>query len=695
LSITTAELLAPSSIAIVGISRDPQKYANRCLDKLQHYGFSGPIYPVSASVERVGDLKCYRSLASIGESVDHVALAVPAPLVAGVLRECPTTGTRFATVFSSGFREAGGDEGVGREDELLAAARAAGVRIIGPNCNGFLNVFDHVALTTTNTVVRAGELDIRPGGIGIISQSGGLGQVNVLYRCLQMGLPVGFEVSGGNDADIDSLELATAMIEDDRIEVILMVIEGMRDAARLERLAVAAAAADKPIVALKLGRSAAGRQAIASHTGAIGGPDEIYDGVFDELGIIRVEDTHELVDAAGVLLSGRASRGGGVAAVAVSGGNAAMFADRAGAAELSMATLGDQTVDSIRSLLPGYANISNPVDLTATALHTYEDVLSCLIEDDNVDSVVPIITLDRSEHIANIINVARGGSKPVSLLWTGGCVDQPELSREDVSRRGAYVFQNASECVAALKRRQWWLERRAPVAAREEIPAEPATGLAEAGTELVVGNAAFAWAEQIGLSVPIGRVVADRAAALQAAEELGYPVVLKVEQEDLVHKSESGGVAVDLRDSAALGAACDAMTASFPGARMLVQQMIVDGSEGVIGFIRDPVFGPVVMFGAGGVELELRRDVAFRLATCGVDEVRRALEALPSFPALRGWRGKGPYDVAAFARAVVTVARAGLRDPWITEIDLNPVMIGVNSVRVVDAFVRYASTESA
>ena len=689
----------PRAIAVVGASDDPVKIGGRPLAFLLRHGYAGRVFPVNPSRATVQGLPAFPSIAAIPEAVDLAVVVVPAERVLAALEEAAAKGIRAAIVFSSGFAEVG-ETGRAQQARLRALAERTGLRIIGPNCQGFAHLPSRLVATFASPFLDTG---LATGPIAMVSQSGAMaGMIYEMARAAGLGL--NYWVSTGNEADVQAAEILAEVVEDPETRVALCYLEDVKDAGRL-RLALARAhRRGVPVFVLKSGRSAAGRRAASSHTGALAGEDAVYEAAFAEWGAIRCADPTELLTLPQAFLRYQEA-GHRVAVVSNSGGLGVLSVDLCADLGLAPAEFSPETTAVLRGALPDFAAAANPVDLTAQMLTDpgmLMRVLPALERDPGVDAIVFQIALlgaatDLARLVADVASVARHTRKVVAV----SCPQRPVV---DAFRAGGVLaFEDPSvalrslACLArATLRRPGWLERTAialpPPAVAPTLP--PGRGSGDFLNE---------WESQRLLApyhLPLVDTVfiSAAAAAPDAADQLGYPVVVKICSAALPHKSDVGGVALGLSDRAAVVEACRRIEAEVaaraPGAAtegFLVQRQARGALELALGVKTDPVFGPVVMVGSGGILIEVLRDFRLLLTPIDAAAAREALRALRIGPLWEGVRGSGPLDLEAAVDLLVRLGEAarGL-SPTVSEIDLNPVLVGRRGegVTVLDALVR-------
>ncbi len=682
-------LLRPKSIAVLGASADFQKINGRTLKALLDKRYAGKLYPVNPKYRAIADLPCYPGVASIPDAVDLAVVAVPARQVPAALRELGEKKVAAAIVFSSGFSEVGGD-GARLEQELKAAIRDSGVRVLGPNCLGLINAFDNVMATFS-------QFSLGPtlaGPAAFVTQSGALGTATA-GMARRRGLNFGYFVNTGNEIDINFVDVMRAVIDDPRIKVGAGYIEGLKDGQGLMAVAEAALALGKPLVVTKVGRSRAGARAIASHTGSLAGEDAVFDGVVRQQGIIRARSDEQLLDFVDVFTQCPLPAGSGIGFITRSGGAGALMADRAEELGLTVATLTPASVKALLEIVPAFGSTGNPVDITAQGLvdpSIMRESLKLLLKDPGVDVVV--VWLAFTEKHADITvqtfaEVKAQTNKPFIVSWVG----IPDEALAKMRAHGIVTLRGAEPAVDAAAalvryaevRRHWLTDKAARAALRQ-----PQLDLPAAGP--VTSLAAQRLLNESGVTTARAALASTADAAVAAAEELGYPVALKIESPDILHKTEAQGVRLGLEDATAVRAAFETI---MKNARRYKPEAVLDGVivqamargevELVIGLQRDPVFGVVVMVGLGGVHIEVLKDVSFRKAPVTPAEAGRMLGELRSKAILAGVRGKPAVDREALTQMISAVSIFGAATGGrLKELDLNPVLAGADGVIAVD-----------
>lgn len=696
----------PRTIAVVGASEGTE-YGGKLVRNLLNGGFPKErLCPVNPKLETVQGIKAYKDIRDVPIPVDLAVVVVRSDIVPDVLRGCAEKGIAAANIISAGFGEQG-PEGLARQNALVTLARELGIRLVGPNSLGITNVNDGIFATSASLVWEGGP-PIIPGGISLISQSGALAYTPLARRAAERGIGYRAVASVGNQADLtvsDFVEYFAA--HDPQTSVIAVYLEGLPvgDGRRFLDAVRTARAHGKPVLVLKVGRTAVGEQAARSHTAAFTGSDRVYNGCFEQAGAVRVEDLDDLWEVGDLfrLILAFEPRGG-IGMMSNSGGFNSVFVDQCGIREVPIASASQETADKLDEILKGFGHAGNPADITN---HIGRDslvpLLHSLSADPEVDlMVVGITPVGRGERALKIaggiqqaLNSQPTSAKPYVVLWpAAGSAESEEYAGPlRLHREGIPVFREAAKCARALQMfRGYHVQRSQP----GEAPDRPNRPAPIQGTEALpeVFDPMAALQALSAAEIPIARSLqaADASAALRAAEELGYPITLKLDALGLGHKSEVGAVRSGISLARELAVACEQMwerTGAVPDRRGFIVQEQASGHEIIVGGVQDPVFGPVVMVGSGGIWAEVHRDVVFRPAPVDAATARGMLERLASAPLLRGARGQGPYDVDAAAEAIVRFSElfAGLA-PFVTQFELNPLFVlpEGGGVRAVDAY---------
>jgi acetyl coenzyme A synthetase (ADP forming)-like protein len=683
-----ARLFEPRSVAVIGASRERGKIGAEVLHNVLSAGFRGSVYPVNPSAPEIEGARCYARLADVPGPVDLAVVCVPAALVPAAIDDCSAKGVKGVVVITAGYSETG-EEGRRREAALLEKIRDAGIRMVGPNCMGLVNTNPAVRLNATFAPTYPPE-----GRVGLSSQSGALGLALLDYAS-RLNLGISTFVSVGNKADVSSNDLVQYWAEDPRTDVILLYLESFGSPGVFARIA-RRVARRKPIVAVKAGRSKAGARAASSHTGALAESDAVVDALFRQAGVIRTGTLEELFDVAALLAHQPVPRGRRVAIVTNAGGPGILAADACEAQGLVLPSLSSETTAALRGFLPAAASVANPVDMLAAAPPDhYVRTLRLVLADPNVDSVlaifIPPIATDAETVARAIVEGTRdAGEKPVLAIFMSArgapAILQPIPS---------YAFPEpaAMALARAVEYGRW--RQRPPGSIPEfgDLRLNDARAVVEAA--LARGGG---WLDPLecnrlltAFGVPVAplRLAADPAAVAAAAGEVGFPVVLKAVGPAILHKTEVGGVRLGLADAAAVREAAGQMASRLEGlTAFLVQPMVTGGVEVIVGVVRDPTFGPLVVYGSGGTLVELLSDAAFRLHPLTDSDAAAMLEEVRGTALLRGYRGAPKADEAALRELLLRVSALVEACPEVREMDLNPVKVLSHGARVLDARIR-------
>lgn len=670
-------MFRPRSVAIVGASSSPTKIGGLPVDYLKTKGFTGRVLPINPKAEEIQGLPAYPSLAAAPGPIDLAIVAVPAALVEAALEDAIIAGVPALVIFSSGFAEIG-EEGAAMQARLAARAAEAGVRLLGPNCLGFMTVAEDCYATFT-PVVNLGKPPC--GKVGIVSQSGAFGAYALTLARLR-GIGVSHWITTGNEADLGFAECVEWLAGDPGTEVIVGYMEGVRDGTRLRAAFEACRAAGKPLVLAKVGRSEVGAHAAASHTAALAGEDAVFDGVFRQYGVMRGESIEQVFDIAYAAAISGLPRGRRVGLYTVSGGAGVMMADEAAARGLEVPELTQATQDEVLKLVP-FAGVRNPLDITGQVVNVdgaFRTALELMARDGTVDTIVSFLALSGlSPKMGPEISADLAAVREAvpEIVQYGVTVATPEFCAA-LERAGIPVFEDPSRAVraaAALADFAAGLEGGTSVAQSGPVLAIPRSSTEPVALGLLGG---------VGLPVMPHVLAATPDEAARAAETFGGLVAVKIVSPDILHKTEAGGVRLNLSGADAVREAAEGILASArryaPEARidgLLVAPMTRGVAEVVIGVQRDPAFGPVVMFGMGGVHVEALRDVTFRAAPVDEAEALRMIGEIRALRLLTHPRGAPPADLPALARLIAQVSSlAAANAETLESLDLNPVIIG-------------------
>jgi acetyl coenzyme A synthetase (ADP forming)-like protein len=680
------ELFRPESVAVVGASNRPGSVGQSLFRNVLASEFQGVVYPVNPSWKSVSGVRCFARVEDLPEAPDLAVVIVPAAAVPRVVEQLGRRGTRGVVVISAGFREIGGT-GIPLEAKLVAAARKHRMALVGPNCFGVLNTDPAVSLNATFSE------DLPPrGNIAFVSQSGALCAGILRYGVAER---IGFSrfVSVGNRAGIDENDLLRSLASDERTRVILLYMESLADGRRFLE-AAREVTERKPVLIIKSGRSPLGERAALSHTGSLArsGQDRLYDAVFEQSGVLRADTIGELFRMAKVFGTDLKVSGPGLAILTNSGGPGIVAADAASRQGLELPPLPDETIATLRRFLSPSAAFANPLDMTADAsADAYGRSLRELLSLPKVHAALVIATPvghASASAVAEAILRARSAvTKPVVACLFG----LTDLSHEvgHLEEQGIPTFTFPEEAVAGLgslaRYHAWWTRPRTRV--REFAVDRPRARAAiraahRLSSPLVPANVSRELLEAYGIPFPGFELVQSVDAALQAADRLRFPVALKVVSAEIPHKTEVGGVALHLAGEDELRAAWQTMAKSLsiraPNARIEgfeVQAMVPSGKEVLVGIQRDPAFGPIVVFGLGGIYVEVLKDVTFRLAPLRPLSAQHMVASVRAYPLLTGVRGEPPSDLRALYETIERVSQLAVENPEVTELDINPLVV--------------------
>lgn len=688
-------VLAPRSIAVIGASRAERTMGNQVMRNLVQQGFTGPVYPVNPKAKSICAVRAYPRLSDVPDPVDMAVIVVPKEVVTEVVDECAQFGVKGLVVISAGFREIGA-EGASRERRLVEIVRQHGMRMVGPNCMGVINAHPDVLMNATFAPYMPPF-----GHAGFVSQSGALG-LSVIDYAREYGIGISQFVSVGNKADVSGNDLLEAWEHDDTVKVILMYVENFGNPAKFLEIA-RRITVTKPIIVVKSGRTKAGSQAALSHTGALAASDAAVDALLTQAGVLRAGTIEELFDMAMAFEARAVPRGRHVAVVSNAGGPGILAADAMEGNGLELMAPTTATISEIQPMLPKGVAVRNPLDLIASATPAgYRKAIGSLLRDPNVDAVVPIfippLGVDQDAVAEAIVAAAREvPAKPVLAVMMGR-QGLPEW-RAQLHRAGipTYIFpESAARALAALSRhREAAAEPRESATPMQVDHARASAVVANArreGRTRLTTEQALQLLSAYGVPVTAARFAATREQAIEAACEIGFPVVMKIESRDIAHKTDVGGVVLRISDEKQAAAAYDAIMSGVasrqPEARVegvLVARQERAEREIIVGMTRDPSFGPLIMFGLGGIYAEVLRDVVFRIAPLTPRDVRSMTDAIRGKAVLEGVRGQPAANMPALHDAIRRVAQLAVEVPEIGELDVNPLLVSHTGVVAVDA----------
>ena len=685
-------LFNPSSIAVIGASQDNRKVGHAVLNNLKRFKYQGELYPVNPSGGRILDLPTYSSLAAICRPVDLAIIAIPASLVPASLRECAASGIPTAIIISAGFKEAG-TEGTLLEEQLRTICREQGIRVLGPNCLGVIN--------TANNMNATFAADMLPTGrIGFFSQSGAMG---IAIMDWAIGNEVGFSkfISLGNKTDLSEIDCIEYLMNDPDTDLILGYIEDVVDGRRFMEVAERTTR-KKPVILLKSGGTEAGARAASSHTGALAGSDIAFDAAFRQSGIMRAAGVQDLFDTAMAFSEGKLPAGNRLLVITNAGGPGIIAADAAEKLGIQLPHMTRESITAMAQKLPPNATVFNPVDVIGDATsERYAAVLEQAVQDPSVDGILVILTpqamTDMDRTADAVIAAARSTVKPVIASFMGEKRVRSAIDR--LKRASIPNFSYPEAAVKAYKRmsdQQAWRsvvpEELATCwynfdAAAETIASILKSGITQVGEEEAMRILTF-----YGFQFPRHALVKTSADAARAAAQIGFPVVMKISSPDILHKTDVGGVRLNIRSEQE---AADSFTEITANARrimrnafikgVLISEMVPPGREVILGVTYDRTFGHMIMFGLGGIYVEVLKDVSFRIVPVSRKEATAMVQEIRTIGLLRGARGERPSDVGAIVNNIVNLSCLISDFPEIQELDINPLVVHEKGAAALDA----------
>jgi acetyl coenzyme A synthetase (ADP forming)-like protein len=674
----------PQSVAIVGASRQKGKVGYEILINMIEAGYPGKIFPVNRKADEIEGLKCYPDLASIGVVPELVILVIPAKIVPSVMEQCGKIGTKSVIIITAGFKEVGKD-GKALEDKVVQIAKQASIRVIGPNCLGLIVPANKLNASFGGDLPAA-------GGIAYLSQSGAL-LAAILDMANANGIGFSKLVSIGNKADVDELDLIKAVADDKDTKVIAGYLENITDGDVFVRQAEKISHI-KPILLMKSGGTSAGAKAASSHTGSLAGSETAYESAFERAGIIRCESIKQQFDYAQAFSNQPLPAGPRVAVITNAGGPGIMAADAIERVGLTFAKLDEQTISKLSSNLPPAANFYNPIDVLGDALaERYSFALNVVLDDPNVDTILVLLTPQAmteagatAEAIVQISHEKQ--KKPILACFLGASkvADGIRILREgDIPQYDSP--ESAVETIKVLSEYVRWRSRPKRIVKLFPVNRRKVENIVERhlrqGVREVGETESKEILEAYGFVTPKGSIATTAEQAANIARQLGFPVVLKIWSPDILHKSDVGGVRVGLNSEQEVKDAFDLMMYRVPKKRpeanilgVLVQEMCTGGKEVILGMNRDPHFGPLMMFGMGGIMVEVLKDVSFYLAPLTADEAKQMLLSTKTYQMLKGVRGQKAVDIDKIAEGLQRLSQLVTEFPQIQEMDINPYVVG-------------------
>lgn len=677
------KLFVPKSIAVIGASRQEGKVGHSVLKNLLQYGYPGKIYPINPKAEEILRTRTYSTIFAVEGEIDLAVVAIPSQFVPSILRDCVNRGIGAVVIISAGFKESG-KQGSQLERELVETIKNSSIRVLGPNCLGIIDT-----ASSLNASFAAGMPS--PGNIAFFSQSGALCTAVLDWA---LGEDVGFSkfISLGNKADIDEVDLLLTLADDQKTKVILGYLEGVSNGTRFMEVA-REVSRKKPVIIIKSGRTQAGARAASSHTGTLTGLDTAYEAAFRQCGIIRAETVQTLFDYAIAFAHQPLPRGPNLAILTNAGGPGIIAADAVENSILQMASFRENTISKLRKELPSNASIYNPVDVIGDAgADRYEKAMKTIVDDPGVDSLTVILApqaMTKIKETAEVISKISSAvsDKPIVSSFMGRLeVKQGiRILRSGKIPNYSYPERTISALEAMVKYRKW-KETPSGKILSFEIDKKKAKKIFTKAKEKSEANLTTEETREVlsayGFSLPQRIVTETSREAISAANSLGYPVVMKIVSPDILHKSDVGGVKVGITEKSQVARSFEDLISNakrfMPEALIMgvtVEEMIVPGKEVVLGSSRDPSFGPLLMFGLGGIYVEVLKDVSFRIAPVTFNEAELMIKEIRSYPILKGVRGEEPSDLIAVRESLLRLSQLVTDFSEILEIDINPLMV--------------------
>lgn len=706
MALDLSQLLNPESVAIIGVSKTPTRIGGRLFKYLSKHGYKGRISLVNPKYEELNTIKCYPKISAIPFPVDCALIAVPEKFVIPVLTECADNHVGAAVVFSSGFAEIG-NEGKEKQNGIKDLAKTKNLRICGPNCIGLINFNKHIALSFSQLL----EIDaLIPGNIGFISQSGALGG-SMANRAQDMNIGLSYFISSGNEADLEVSDyIKYLVLHDENTKVIAALIEGFKNGPKFIEAAELAVKHRKPIIVLKIGETEVGKKAAASHTGSLAGSDSVIDAVFKQKGIIRVHNYDELLETASLFSKGRIPKGNRVGIITTSGGGGIIMADNYTKLGLEVPQPAQETKELASKEISSFGQVSNPFDLTGQIFSDPEMFKRCMklfLNEENFDIIQVNMSMVAGQASENrslqLLESAKGSEKPIVTWWAAGSLSEPGIRVLDGSEIG--FFRSPERCAMALSslvKYYQQLDVRKDGGKRHEdtfdsIPRDRAKSILEGGDRSLSEHQSKALLDLYGIPITREKVVKSSDEAVAFAEEIGFPVALKIDSPDITHKSEVKAIRLNINSKDQIPKFYERIIENVknydPKARIngiLVQEMILGGTEVIVGMSKDPQFGPTVAFGLGGIFVEVLKDISLRVAPLLESDAELMIRETKGYQILKGFRGKSRADIEAVIDVLLRVSK--IAEDWkgyISEIDINPLMVfdEGQGVKALDALV--------
>ncbi len=676
-------IFKPQSIAVIGASSRRHTIGREILHNLIDYEFNGKIFPVNLKAGVIHSIKAYSTVLHVPDAVDLAIIVVPSKAVLEVARQCGEKGVKGIVVISAGFREIGG-AGIKLEQELVKIVKKSRMRMVGPNCFGVVNTDPNIRMNATFGKARP-----KPGNISFVSQSGALGEA-ILNFGDQLNLGFSMFCSVGNKADVSGNDLLEYWHYDKKTGITLMYLESFGNPNRFTRIA-REVTKTKPVVAVKSGRTAQGAKAASSHTGALAGADVGTDALLNQCGVMRTSSIEELFDVAMMLTRQPIPKGNGVAIVTNAGGPGILATDALINCGMKLPSLSTTVKKKLKAALPPEVSLSNPLDLVAGAgRKEFQVALDAVCADKNYHTIVPIfvqpITIDENEIAQTIIDANKKTKKPFLVCFMGVGFRSPGMEMLMEHGIPVYIFPEAiAKTLATVDNYRQYLNRKKgkfpTFKVNKTVVEKIIARNLDSGSKSIIGEDALDILKAYGIPIAPYTIAENGAEAVRAASKIGYPVVMKLNSPQILHKTEARAVRVDIRNDKELRSEFNDLKKQIGKLKkgekfsVVMQSMITEGVETVIGVLSDPAFGPLIMFGLGGIFVEIMKDVAFRVTPLSDERADDMIRSLKSFPLLDGFRGSDPIDLDIIKDALLRISQLiGDFDQFI-EIDINPFIV--------------------
>lgn len=682
----------PKSVAVIGASHEEGKVGHSILKNIIQFGFKGDIYPVNPKGGEILGYKCYPNISTIENEIDMAVVVIPAKFVPSVIEECGTKGVKGVVVISAGFKEVGG-EGTKLEKQILETAKKYKMRLWGPNCLGLIDTYSNLNASFARGMPMK-------GSIGFMSQSGALGTAILDWAQAE---EIGFSkfVSMGNKADVDENDFLRDWDEDENTKVITGYLENIKDGPGFMEIA-RKVTKRTPVVIVKSGSTSAGARAASSHTGSLAGLEASYDAAFKQTGVIRANSMEDLFDLARGFAFQPLPQGRRVAIVTNAGGPGIITADACEKSGLKMASFEPETIEHLRTNLPPAANIYNPVDVLGDApASLYRLALEAVLKDANVDSVIVLLTPQAPTEVEKtaevITELGNQFKKPVFSCFMGEATVNSGIKILNENKFPVYSFpERTASVLVTMAKNQEWINAPEHHSRLYEVNKKDVLEIIqkvrEKGRVNLVDVEAMKVISAYGINIVKNKLTSTPDEAVEAASEIGYPVVMKIASPEILHKSDIGGVRVGISSDQEVRDIFEIMLIRakrfFPDAPIWgvsVQEMIKEGKEVIIGMSRDPQFGPLVMFGLGGIYVEVLKDVAFRVAPFSEEEALSMVQEIKTYPLLSGARGEKPVDINSIVDCLLRLSQLVTDFPEILEMDINPLKVRNKGALAIDA----------